>query len=64
MLQEDSNLVHQLLTNPHSPGMCRVNQVFQDIPEFAKDFNCKQGTDTLYPPEDQRCHVWTDKLLV
>ena len=62
MLQQEDNLVHQLLTNPHSPGMCRVNQVFQDIPEFAKDFGCKQGAP-LYPADNQRCHVWTDAPL-
>jgi membrane metallo-endopeptidase-like protein 1 len=58
MNQEPSNLVNQLLTNPHAPGSCRVNQVMQDIPEFGRDFNCKQGS-AMYPQSDGRCKVWT-----
>ncbi|KAI6190084.1 Neprilysin-2 [Aphelenchoides bicaudatus] len=57
MNQETSNLAHQLLTNEHAPGSCRVNQVMQDLPEFAEDFNCKPKA-TLNPDDDQRCHVW------
>uniref|UniRef100_A0A0K0F9X3 Phosphate-regulating neutral endopeptidase (inferred by orthology to a human protein) n=1 Tax=Strongyloides venezuelensis TaxID=75913 RepID=A0A0K0F9X3_STRVS len=58
MKQETSSLVNQLLTNPHAPGSCRVNQVFQDIPEFGKDWNCPQGSN-LYPLPEDRCKVWT-----
>lgn len=45
------------MTNPHSPGECRVNEVLRDIPEFAADFNCQRGS-YMYPNDDQRCHVW------
>uniref|UniRef100_A0A7E4VJT0 Peptidase_M13 domain-containing protein n=1 Tax=Panagrellus redivivus TaxID=6233 RepID=A0A7E4VJT0_PANRE len=62
MLQEDANLVHQLLTNPHAPGVCRVNQVMRDIPEFAKDFSCAAGKP-MFPADSDRCHVWTDAPL-
>ncbi|CEF69097.1 Phosphate-regulating neutral endopeptidase [Strongyloides ratti] len=58
MKQETSNLVNQMLTNPHAPGMCRVNQVFQDIPDFGKDWNCPIGSN-LYPKPEGRCKVWT-----
>uniref|UniRef100_A0AAF5DI80 Peptidase M13 C-terminal domain-containing protein n=2 Tax=Strongyloides stercoralis TaxID=6248 RepID=A0AAF5DI80_STRER len=58
MKQETGNLVNQLLTNPHAPGMCRVNQVFQDIPDFGKDWNCPIGSN-LYPKPEGRCKVWT-----
>uniref|UniRef100_A0A9J2PB65 Peptidase M13 C-terminal domain-containing protein n=2 Tax=Ascaris TaxID=6251 RepID=A0A9J2PB65_ASCLU len=51
-------LTRLLLTNPHAPGMCRVNQVVQDIPEFGEDFNCQRGS-SMYPPDTQRCQVWT-----
>ncbi|KAK6048635.1 hypothetical protein COOONC_13860 [Cooperia oncophora] len=46
-----------LLTNPHAPSSCRTNQVVQDIPAFAKDFQCKLG-QKMYPLPDQRCKVW------
>ncbi|VDL85091.1 unnamed protein product [Nippostrongylus brasiliensis] len=57
MKQSDTNLVNQLLTNPHAPGSCRTNQVMQDIPSFGVDFGCKQGSP-MYPLPDQRCKVW------
>ncbi|CAB3399722.1 unnamed protein product [Caenorhabditis bovis] len=57
MKQTDENLVHQLLTNPHSPGSCRTNNVMQDIPEFGIDFGCVRGTP-MYPPPSERCKVW------
>ncbi|CAL2050931.1 unnamed protein product [Caenorhabditis brenneri] len=57
MKQSDSNLVHQLLTNPHSPAQCRTNQVMQDIPEFGIDFGCVRGSP-MYPEPANRCKVW------
>uniref|UniRef100_A0A1I7URW3 Neprilysin n=1 Tax=Caenorhabditis tropicalis TaxID=1561998 RepID=A0A1I7URW3_9PELO len=57
MKQKDANLVHQLLTNPHSPAKCRTNQVMQDIPEFGQDFGCARGTP-MYPEPADRCKVW------
>lgn len=58
MNQQADNLVNQLLTNPHAPGSCRVNQVMQDIPQFGQDFNCKRGSP-MYPQPEGRCKVWT-----
>ncbi|KIH50844.1 peptidase family M13 [Ancylostoma duodenale] len=57
MSQTDSSLIRQLLTDVHSPGSCRVNQVMQDIPEFAHDFGCTMG-QKMYPEPEQRCPVW------
>ncbi|CAI5455106.1 unnamed protein product [Caenorhabditis angaria] len=57
MKQSDSNLVHQLLTNPHAPAQCRTNQVMQDIPEFGQDFGCTKGSP-MYPEPAGRCKVW------
>ncbi|GMT32029.1 hypothetical protein PFISCL1PPCAC_23326, partial [Pristionchus fissidentatus] len=50
-------IAHQLETDVHAPGICRVNQVFQDIPQFGRDFKCKRG-NPLYPQDDDRCKVW------
>uniref|UniRef100_A0A915DVK4 Uncharacterized protein n=1 Tax=Ditylenchus dipsaci TaxID=166011 RepID=A0A915DVK4_9BILA len=50
--------VNLLLTNPHAPGSCRVNQVVQDIPYFGRDFNCPIGSP-MYPVSQKRCKVWT-----
>ncbi|TKR80378.1 hypothetical protein L596_014460 [Steinernema carpocapsae] len=60
MKQTTESLVNQLLTNPHSPGSCRTNQVVQDIPAFGQDFNCPKGSK-MYPTPAQnvRCKVWT-----
>lgn len=57
MKYKEETLIRQLMTNPHSPGECRVNEVLRDIPEFAADFNCQRGS-YMYPNDDQRCHVW------
>ncbi|GMR34588.1 hypothetical protein PMAYCL1PPCAC_04783, partial [Pristionchus mayeri] len=55
--KSDASLVSQLETDPHAPSICRVNQVMQDIPQFGKDYACKQG-DVLFPKNDDRCKVW------
>nr|AAC03561.1 putative zinc metallopeptidase precursor [Haemonchus contortus] len=53
------SLITQLLTNPHSPASCRVDQVVQDIPEFSADFGCQMG-QKMFPTPDVRCKVWVD----
>lgn len=55
MKQTTDSLANQMLTNEHAPGSCRVNQVMQDLPEFAKDFGCKPKSP-LFP--ENRCVVW------
>ncbi|KHJ99694.1 peptidase family M13 [Oesophagostomum dentatum] len=60
MSQTESKLISQLLTDLHAPGSCRVNQVMQDIPEFAKDFGCTIGQN-MYPLPEQRCAVWVSE---
>ncbi|GMT32535.1 hypothetical protein PFISCL1PPCAC_23832, partial [Pristionchus fissidentatus] len=54
----DDRLVRQLMTDPHAPSSCRVNQVMQDIPQFGQDFKCKRGVSPMYPNDADRCKVW------
>ena len=37
-------LKNQVLTDPHSPSIYRVNGPFSNIPEFATDWNCPVGS--------------------
>ncbi|HET7583713.1 MAG TPA: M13 family metallopeptidase [Gemmatimonadaceae bacterium] len=44
-------------TNPHSPGVWRVNGPLSNMPEFAKAFGCKAGDPMVRPPE-QQAQIW------
>ena len=45
----------RVLTDPHSPGMYRVNGVVQNMPEFQKAWGCKAGQPMV---AENACHVW------
>ncbi len=45
----------QAQTNPHSPDEYRANSVLQDLPEFAKSFNCKKDAKMV---SAKPCRVW------
>ncbi|MDZ4714633.1 MAG: M13 family metallopeptidase [Cytophagales bacterium] len=47
----------QINTDPHSPGVFRVNGVVRNIPEFYDAFGIKP-TDTLYLAPGQRVKIW------
>jgi putative endopeptidase len=47
----------QIQTDPHSPGMFRVNGPLSNMPEFAKAFDCKPG-DPMVRPDNMRAHIW------
>jgi putative endopeptidase len=47
----------QLLTNPHSPAMFRVNGVVRNVDAWYKAFNIQPG-DKMYLPPEQRVHIW------
>lgn len=47
----------RILTDPHSPGMYRVNGVVQNMDAWYKAFDVKPG-ENMYKPEDQRIKVW------
>lgn len=45
------------VTNPHSPGVWRINGVVVNMPEFAQAFACKPG-QPMVKPADQVCRIW------
>jgi putative endopeptidase len=47
----------QVNTDPHSPGLFRVNGVVRNIPEFYEAFGIKPG-DSLYLAPEQRVKIW------
>jgi putative endopeptidase len=44
-------------TDPHSPGIYRVNGPLANMPQFAKAFGCKPG-DAMVRPESMRANIW------
>jgi endothelin-converting enzyme/putative endopeptidase len=50
---EDKRL--NALTNPHSPGIYRINGVVANMPEFAEAFACKKGAPLVRDPV---CRIW------
>lgn len=47
----------QINTDPHSPGIFRVNGVVRNVPEFYEAFNIQEG-DSLYLAESDRVKIW------
>ena len=47
----------QIQTDPHSPGIFRVNGPLSNMPEFAAAFGCKPG-DPMVRPENVRARIW------
>src|SRR5439155_23465293 len=43
------------LTNPHSPGIYRINGVVANMPEFAAAFSCKPGAPLV---RKEACKIW------
>jgi predicted metalloendopeptidase len=46
-----------VLSDPHSPGMYRVNGVVANMPEFYEAFDVKSG-DALYMEPEKRVKLW------
>jgi putative endopeptidase len=42
-------------TNPHSPGVWRINGVVANMPEFARAFQCKPGQPMV---RENVCRIW------
>merc|ERR1711971_92082 len=54
-VKRPASLKNQVLTDPHSPGIYRVNGPFANMPEFAQDWGCPVGSK-MNPVK--RCNVW------
>jgi len=55
--QRPENLRVSAMTNPHSPGVYRINGVVVNMPEFGQAFGCKAG-QSMVKPSDKVCRVW------
>jgi endothelin-converting enzyme/putative endopeptidase len=55
--QRDEDKRVNALTDPHSPGIYRINGVVVNMPEFAEAFGCKAGAPLVRPAE-KVCKVW------
>jgi endothelin-converting enzyme/putative endopeptidase len=49
------NLRVNAITDPHSPGVARVNGIVSNLPGFAAAFGCKAGQPMVKAP---MCKVW------
>jgi putative endopeptidase len=47
----------RIMTDPHSPGVWRVNGPLSNMPEFKAAWGCKDG-DKMVRPADQRPKIW------
>lgn len=56
-LLRDQALRTQVMSNPHSPGVYRVNGVVRNIDAWYDAFGVKPG-DKLYLPPEQRVKIW------
>ncbi len=56
-LYRDQALRNQVLTDPHSPAMYRVNGVVRNLDAWYRAFDVKEG-DALYLPPDARVKIW------
>jgi endothelin-converting enzyme/putative endopeptidase len=53
----EGRLRQQLLTDPHSPAIFRVNGVVRNVDAWYTAFNI-QPTDKLYLAPEKRVHIW------
>jgi putative endopeptidase len=56
-LERDEAARTQVQTDPHSPGIWRVNGPLSNMPEFKAAFGCKDG-DKMVRPAAQRAQIW------
>ena len=56
-LYRDEALRDRLITDPHSPSEYRVNGIVQNMPEFYKAFDVKEG-DGHYLKKEDRVKIW------
>lgn len=53
----DAELKKRIATDPHSPGMYRVNGPLMNCPEFFAAFNVKPG-DRMRNPDEKVAKIW------
>ncbi len=53
----DDALVSRIKSDPHSPGMYRVNGTLSNMPEFFDAFNVNEG-DPMRQPNDKIARIW------
>lgn len=53
----DAELKKRIATDPHSPGMYRVNGPLKNCPEFFEAFNVKEG-DAMRNKEEKVARIW------
>jgi putative endopeptidase len=53
----EAELKNRIATDPHSPGMFRVNGPLMNCPEFFAAFNVQPG-DKMRNPEDKVAKIW------
>jgi putative endopeptidase len=56
-LYRDQALRNQVLTDPHSPAMYRVNGVVRNLDAWYSAFDVKEG-DGLYLAPEKRVKIW------
>jgi len=53
----EAELKNRIATDPHSPGMFRVNGPLMNCPEFFEAFDVKEG-DKMRNPSDKVAKIW------
>jgi putative endopeptidase len=54
---KDEELKKRLATDPHSPGMYRINGPLKNCPEFFEAFNVQEG-DAMRNPKGKVAEIW------
>jgi putative endopeptidase len=54
---KDEELKKRLATDPHSPGMYRINGPLKNCPEFFEAFNVQEG-DPMRNPAGKVAEIW------
>jgi putative endopeptidase len=54
---KDEELKKRLATDPHSPGMYRINGPLKNCPEFFEAFNVNEG-DPMRNPAGKVAEIW------